>query len=147
MMRVFTKTIGRKLSLSFTALLVFLLVVGITGIAGNLITRNNMQNVLNVNLGINQHTLNAWVEMLQAQHNVEDYLLQYNSLGADKAKEQDIDPAIQHLNTLRDEVKALIPLDTAKGDLNDAATEQNLLTAADQFQTDFLDITKLYDQR
>src|SRR5689334_15914485 len=109
MMRLFTKTIGRKLGLSFASLLIFLLVVGITGVISILIIQDNMKNVLTLNLGINQHTLNAWVDMLEAQHNVDDYLQQYATMGKDKAQTQDVDPAIQHLNDLRDEVKALMP--------------------------------------
>ncbi|MEP6986594.1 MAG: methyl-accepting chemotaxis protein [Chloroflexota bacterium] len=147
MIRIFTKSIGRKLGLSFAALLLFLLVVGITGVAGIVIIHDNMQNVLNVNLGINQHTLNAWVDMLQAQHSVDDYLQQYTSMGAIKAKMMYVDPALQSLEDLRNEVKALIPLDASKGDLNDVATEQGMLTSADAFQDNFVAITKLYDLR
>ncbi|MEO8394294.1 MAG: hypothetical protein ABI700_14985 [Chloroflexota bacterium] len=53
MLRVFTKTIGRKLGNSFAALLLFLLVVRGVGIAGILTIRNDMQGIMNVNLQIN----------------------------------------------------------------------------------------------
>src|SRR5262245_33834657 len=102
MFRYFTRTIGRKLSISFATLLIFLLVVGVTGIVGILIVQDNIQRVLDVNLQINQNSQDALTELLQAQHNADDYLLHYTDLGLEKARADYVDPTIQHLNNLRD---------------------------------------------
>lgn len=147
MIRNFTKTIGRKLSASFAMLLLFLLVVGATGIAGILVVQDNIRRVLDVNLQINQNSLNAWGELLQAQYNAENYLLHFSELGLEQARTDYVDPTIQHLNNLRDSLNALIPLDTQKGDLDDVVTEQNLLTSVDAYQVDFLAVVDLYEQR
>src|SRR6476659_8489697 len=143
MIRGLTKTIGRKLSLSFAALLVFLLVVGITGVAGNLITRSNMDNVLNHDLDINQTSFKAWVDLLEAEQHADEYFRTYLLLGDDKAKQDLADPLIQYVDDMRTQLKSLVVLDTSKGHMDDVTTEQNMLAAADEVQTSFLSITEL----
>ncbi len=142
-----TKTIGRKLSVSFGVLLVFLLVVGATGVAAVAIIQNNMQNVLGVNLNIDQYSLDAWNALEQAQVDIQNYLLQYAALGLEKAHSTYVDPAVQQLNTLRDSINSLIPLDTFKGHTDDVETEHNMLSEADDYQKGFLALVDLYEQR
>ena len=147
MFRNLTKTIGRKLSASFATLLLFLLVVGATGIVGILVVQDNIRNVLDVNLQINEHSQSVWTGLLQAQHNADNYLQNFANLGLETAKTNYIDPAIQDLTNVRASLNALIPLDTDKGDLNDVATEQNLLKSADSYQAELLAVVDLHKQR
>jgi methyl-accepting chemotaxis protein len=147
MFRNLTKTIGRKLSTSFATLLLFLLVVGATGIVGILIVQDNIRNVLEVNLQINDHSQVAWSELLQAQQDAESYLLHLVDLGLENDRAQYVDSISQHINNLRDNVNALMPLDTAKGHLDDVTAEQNMVKAADAFQADFLSVVDLHEQR
>jgi methyl-accepting chemotaxis protein len=144
---VFTRTIGRKLSASFGVLLLFLLIVGGTGAAGILNIQNNLHSVMDINLKMQQDSLNAWVELLQAQHSAENYMLYHAEFGLEEARAQVVEPFVQNMNDLRHRLNALIVLDTEKGHLDDVEIEQNMLALTDSYQATFLMIVDLHEQR
>jgi methyl-accepting chemotaxis protein len=147
MISVFTRTIGRKLSASFAALLLFLFVVGAIGISGILTIRDDLQNDLDINSQMNQSALNAWVALLQARRDEKDYQLRVAGLGFEEARSQYVESALTDLDALRENLTTILAVEIQKGHAEDAAAAENLLTLVDTYESTFLAVVDLYEQR
>jgi methyl-accepting chemotaxis protein len=146
-MGIFTKTIGRRLTTGFILVLALLLTVGVISLVGIFTIRDTVQNELNMHTQINETALSAQGELLQARRDEKDYLLRYQILGFEEARTVYVDAAALHVDNLSENLRTIVALETQLGNLDSATGAENLLPFVDTYQTSFLEVVALYEER
>ncbi len=145
--RTVTKTISRKLTASFIAMLLLMSLVGGIGATGVIRIRDTVQGHLGAEFDVRDNAMNAKVELLLARLGDEDFRLRYQSLGIDQAKADYVDGAIAHLNDIRTHMAAVSTIEAQLGFNDEVDRIKSILSALDSYQTGFLAVVDLIKQR
>src|SRR5688572_28330488 len=120
-------TIGKKLTVGFGIVLVLVLLVGVVGAIGILTVRGTVQDNLDTGFQINELSLKAQTEMLNARRREKDFLLRYETEGFDAAKAAYGDQVPKHVAILKSDLESIIKLLETKGQTTEVAQVKALL--------------------
>ena len=138
-LRAFTNTIGRKLTIGFTVVLLITAIVGAIGLVGMASIRTTLQNAVDTDFFIQTLTAQAAIEMLEARRAEKDYMLNFDTLGLAEARAQYVDGGVFiHTENLR---MLLSEISTIEGQLDhpeDVGTLESLLTAVGDYESGFM---------
>lgn len=146
-LRIFNKTIGRKLTTGFLVILVLLIVTGVVGTLGVVSLRDAVQRNLNQGVQINDLSLRAQNALIDAQRNEKEFLLRYPLDGIDKAKAAYADLVLPAIGLFRTNLDALTVAETESGFSNRTDQLNGIKRSIDDYQSGFQAVVDLVKQR
>ncbi len=146
-LRIFTRTISRKLTSSFAVVLALIFLVGAVGAVGVAAIQSTVQDSLNIGFQVSDLALQTTVDLLQARRHEKDFQLRYQTEGFDKAKANYVDLAVTAIGDGSDHLTAVEALEVKKGHLDQVANIKVLLPTLNTYKTGFLAAVDLIKQR
>ncbi len=144
---LFTRTIGRKLSSGFGVMLLLVTLVGVIASAGVSAIETTLRDSLSGSFDLHDQITTALNDILRAQQLEKDYLLRYEEMGLDEARNEFTVNFAEAIANANERLDAIVALAGQADQSTIVDTVASIRAGLVGYRNGFIGVTRLLEQR